>query len=210
MYLTSQTAFIHIPKTGGNWIQQALRTCGITPLLVGTAHSRPLPLQGPPRLTWCVARHPADWLRSLWAYLILRRQRGEVVFQDGVWLPAFGVSPGGENVKTTLYSDLQRWLGDTVDGAPLNQVLRCYLDESPGAASYILGLYAADCHAVVPFRDLVNGSFRLLSLAGEPLDSRWFTVPPVNVSQSGLQSWSDGIYFDLCKAEREAIERYCL
>ncbi len=74
MLLLRRSVFLHIPKTGGDWVRAALRNAGV---LQG------LPRQHSPdkhltreesivargnRRPFCFVRHPLSWLESFWRY----------------------------------------------------------------------------------------------------------------------------------------------
>lgn len=74
MLLLRKSVFMHIPKTGGDWVRAALRNAGV---LQG------LPRQHSPdkhltrgetlerrggRRVFCFVRHPMSWLESFWRY----------------------------------------------------------------------------------------------------------------------------------------------
>ena len=69
MLLTPRSVFIHIPKTGGMWVIDAITATG-TPVHFGYQHMPPeeiLPVV-PDRFSFTFVRHPVDWWRSWWSH----------------------------------------------------------------------------------------------------------------------------------------------
>ena len=63
--------FIHIPKTGGQWMRQVLKKSDPDKnyFTVPHTHSLPMTLENIENMQWwTIVRHPAEWLRSYWAH----------------------------------------------------------------------------------------------------------------------------------------------
>lgn len=84
-----QALFLHIPKTGGTWVEMVLPALGIPTTLPATIdgvtyrHS-PLPmLRDPFPFVFTFVRHPLSWYESWWKF-----QAGSwTVFEPGNWHP---------------------------------------------------------------------------------------------------------------------------
>lgn len=63
--------FIHIPKTGGQWMRRVLKKYDPeqTWYQIPDTHTLPKTLEGiEDQQWWTIVRHPAEWLRSYWAH----------------------------------------------------------------------------------------------------------------------------------------------
>jgi len=74
---TDKIVFLHVPKTGGIWIKNALNSLGLNPIEIGTQHdSFPELFNSEPReffenkLVFTFIRHPVFWYQSRWAFRI--------------------------------------------------------------------------------------------------------------------------------------------
>jgi hypothetical protein len=82
---TDSFVFFHIPKTGGSWVLEALRRCGIggtriwrnpyksNELGLYRAHLMPINARAADvngRFSFCFVRNIIDWYESYWAYRI--------------------------------------------------------------------------------------------------------------------------------------------
>ncbi len=74
MLLLPSSVFMHIPKTGGDWVRAALRNAGVlqglprqhSPDKHLTRGESLVPRAG--RRVFCFVRHPMSWLESFWRY----------------------------------------------------------------------------------------------------------------------------------------------
>jgi hypothetical protein len=72
-YLLSNSTFIHIPKTGGQWVTLALKRAGLIQASIGVVHSSPDELlhESEYRVrpsSFAIVRHPLSWYSSMWAH----------------------------------------------------------------------------------------------------------------------------------------------
>jgi hypothetical protein len=73
-----KSCFLHVPKTGGNWVNQALAVAGVPCQTVqkarhpqswaGYGHADLGDLAGITVFRFAFVREPTDWWRSFWAY----------------------------------------------------------------------------------------------------------------------------------------------
>jgi hypothetical protein len=75
--VTDNTVLLHIPKTGGVFIKNALVACGIRHELVGNQHDHfPRLLDAKPisffadKLVYTFVRHPITWYQSRWSFRV--------------------------------------------------------------------------------------------------------------------------------------------
>ena len=87
--------FVHIPKTGGTWVEHVLHRCGIETAPAPRAaeasvrHATPSQLLGNYRFRFTFVRHPFSWYESWWKY-----QAGVwQVFEPDVWHPQRVLEP---------------------------------------------------------------------------------------------------------------------
>jgi Glycosyl transferase family 2/Methyltransferase domain len=95
--IEANALFVHVPKTGGVWIEKALAACGIAtappPRRQGVSwrHSLPEDVLGTYDFTFAFVRHPVAWYESWWRF-----QRGHGrLFEPGMWHPQRPIEPYG-------------------------------------------------------------------------------------------------------------------
>lgn len=78
--LPNNVFFLHIPKTGGNWVRRVIERSGVKKIqtnkiskhatydLLSGVHGRPEPSRGPLIKYFCVVRHPILWYQSWYRY----------------------------------------------------------------------------------------------------------------------------------------------
>ena len=66
--LTPNTCFLHIPKTGGQWVRSVLKSLEIRCDEDPSYHGIPTETTVGDRVPYCFVRHPATWLRSYWGH----------------------------------------------------------------------------------------------------------------------------------------------
>lgn len=72
--ITKKTVFVHIGKTGGNWVTRNLTKAGLVEDISIQAHQRPaeiitnFPSSIEKKFWYCFVRHPINWLASLWIH----------------------------------------------------------------------------------------------------------------------------------------------
>jgi len=99
--LPSNALFLHIPKTGGSWVEQALREIGVqieqpaTIHGVTYRHSLLSMFQEQYPYVFTFVRHPLSWYESWWKY-----QSGAwTVWEPGVWHPQRSLEKCREEVR---------------------------------------------------------------------------------------------------------------
>lgn len=176
---TKRVIVYHIPKTGGTWVKAALRNAGIRyraartmpdqhPFNLRTAHSTPdntrIRYNKAELLSITFVRHPVEWYRSYWAY-IMREGAG----RDGRF-PATRFKNDDFNV----------FVNGILDAHPGGFVTQLY--------QYYTGV---DCDKVdfIGWQENLAGDLlRVLRMAGEDFDERaLLETPPERVSPKDLR-----------------------
>ena len=184
MWMTPRTNFLHVPKTGGNWVLQACDSCGIDRVYSGMLHGIRIPYERRSCVTWCAVRHPALWLRSQWSYTLRWRREGRYRREGTRWVGDAAKWQGclDGNAIRGMNRFTQDALGLREEGVSLDEFVGLYLRRQSGAISEIYRRYTRRVHAVAKNEFLATDSFRIMSLAGEPVDERWHKTDAANAS----------------------------
>lgn len=186
--------FIHVPKTGGNFVHHALDELGIRarppqvirrrefndhPMLSDIQHYRWLPRK---RFTFGFVRYPPDWWRSYWAY---RMRTG--------WVPAMDAQIQSKDFATFIEN---------------------VLELVPGSASKLLEEYVGPpgkIDFVGRSETLLDDFARALALAGYEVDRvKLEQVRRQNTSNYALHpaEYPPELLERVIAAERVGIERW--
>jgi hypothetical protein len=194
----SRALFLHIPKTGGSWVEHTLEQIGIEIDPVDTIsgvtyrHS-PLPMvRGEYSSVFTFVRHPLSWYESWWKF-----QAGIwTVFEPGVWHP--------QRVLERCQSD------------DFNEFIRLAIEHEPGYVSRMYEWFIGP-----PGYDFVQFVGRQESLAEDliaVLTTLGYEVDPgairgiarANESQKrrGEPVWDPGLRRKVLELEASAIRRF--
>ena len=88
-----KSVFFHIPKTGGNWVRQAIGNSGTIPwtiyapeiehhLTLQTDHIPPSHMNTEGKFTFTFVRNPLTWYQSFWRYRRMEAKDGQTMWRD--------------------------------------------------------------------------------------------------------------------------------
>lgn len=189
--LLPNSAFVHIPKTGGTWVRKALAAAEIpfqkVDLLPHAPFSELEPQVGG-RFAFAFVRHPVAWYRSYWS-MRMRYPR---------------------KIPPVAAAEVDAFMSDDFDAF----VSSCCL-QRPGAATEMFARYTGwpvKLDWVGHAERLVEGLVEALTLAGERFDPEAIrSCPPSNVAPS--ESTDRAVYGEatpalVVQAEHEILSRY--
>ncbi len=183
MLLTARYAFFHMPKTGGMWVRQVIRSSGVFCYEGGT-HLLPgevLPVL-PGRYSFTFTRHPVTWWRSLWAYSA-----------------AHGWPSSAQPFHRIIGCCLWPSYAEFMDRV---------LNDIPGEYSRITARYTGGVTRVGRTENLAADLARFLTEAGVPLAAAP-AAPPANTGQYGpLSASTPQIDAGIIRAEADIISRF--
>jgi hypothetical protein len=201
--LKSGGLFLHVPKTGGQWVSEVLEANDLVFAHVGGQHAgaaqlTPLErlLQTPhrynktnrPLFKFCFVRHPLHWYES-WYRQNVARGWPEYASDEESWSPTLELNGTG--------------------AATFNGFVENVLRQRPGFLSGMYDLYARDAHFVGRHEHLVEDlSVVLTFLRATVNDERLRAHQPVNASEAVDVRLDRTLHQALEDAERDAFVRY--
>lgn len=205
LHLTKANAcFLHIPKTGGKWVEQALRKAriGYQPATaIPLAHQRHATremLREDYRYYFCFVRHPADWYASWWKYC---RRETAFIHDPRQWHPQNAIAD-------CMTDDFAEFVGNVCDRWPsgyLSWMYRAYAGEK------INGKWSR-VHWVGDTSRLSDDLSRFLRKMGYRINQRVFDrVAPYHVSpvpKDNPPIWTPKLWQRVAKAEKPLIHTF--
>ena len=171
-FLLPRSAFIHIPKTGGQWVAKAIEDAGVPIRRLGVVHTSPDELEHAPEFQACpvvfaIVRDPLSWYPSIFAHRT-----------DEAWTPI-----DDEDWFTQPWIDI--WSDFTehcrADTFP-EFVERCATRYPDGFLSMLYERYTDGCTHVGRYEQLAADLEAILTEAGEDFDPpRLARTAPTNV-----------------------------
>lgn len=193
-FLTKRMVFVHVPKTGGSWMTQAVRAAGVPlsapdpsgdPNYPAHVHADLQEAGAGDRFSVAFVRHPLDWWRSYWGH---RMRAG--------WDPAnaLDVAAASEEFNEFVLNVIAQGEG------AFDQMVRRFV-----------GLPSPTVDFVGRFEHLVEDACEALRLAGEPFSaSAMRDHPRENASDYGRfpALYRPEVAARLAESERETIARF--
>jgi len=192
-FVTQRMIFVHVPKTGGSWVTEAVRSAGVPAWAPAPTSGRDDPVHAhadlrevaaSDRFSVAFVRHPLDWWRSYWGH---RMRAG--------WDPASGIDDAASddfNEFVVKVLDRGEWSFD--------RVVRRFV-----------GLPSPSVDFVGRFEHLLEDTCDALRLAGEEFSTDAITrLAPANANDYGRfpAAYRPEVAARLAEAERETIERF--
>ncbi|WP_253156192.1 sulfotransferase family 2 domain-containing protein [Stieleria tagensis] len=152
--------FLHVPKTGGNWVSHVLLREFPDARRTPKIHTTRKSAADPQAFTFAFVRHPLSWYQSYFSY---KQRKG--------WDPK---NDWDQRVKSDCFGDF----------------LETALDLTPGYYSKMLRRYVGqvgdEIDFIGRFETLVDDLITALQMAGEPFNPATLReTPPINQSQYG-------------------------
>jgi hypothetical protein len=187
----SKSFFTHTPKTGGTWVSEVLRRCGLVQeVLPGKCHVEgELILKRPECASFhglpffAFIRHPVAWYQSFW------RDRIKTGWQD---------------------SDFDR----ACRSEDFNEFIRKCLQAYPGHVTSIYRRFTYNADYVGRFEVAAESLVWILTQLGEQFDAAViYDTPPINVASGNpsldrLCRYTPELLARVMESERPAIERF--
>jgi len=193
-FVTSNMVFLHVPKTGGTWVTQAVQAAGVAalpPSLAGAPgtggdpHTSLSELAAGDRFSVAFVRHPLDWWRSYWGH---RMRAG--------WLAESSLD------RATASTDFNEFITRVVEHCP---------GTVDGLVRRFIGSPTAEVSFIGRFEHLLEDTCLALNLSGERFSLPALREhPPENTNDYGRFEalYRPEVAESLAAAEAETIERF--
>lgn len=195
--------FLHVPKTGGNWVSDVLEAQGLVYAHVGGKHAglaqlaplirlldtpRRYDKPNRPLVPFCFVRHPLAWYQS-WFRMNAARGWPHWATDAEVWNPSVMLN----GLSGTTFEDF----------------LARVLAERPGFLSALYGFYTKDAHFVGRQEQAADDLLTVLGHLQLTVDAGRLTRHPrANVSDGIDTTLSGDLQAELERVEAEAYARY--
>jgi hypothetical protein len=203
--LLPNSVFVHIPKTAGQWVAQAIINAGIDAREIGVVHASPDELVQSDagvrrRIVFSFVRHPLTWYPSMWAH---RMDDGwNEPIDDPQWFTPKWIE---------FWADFTaRCRSETFAGF----VRACTGAYPSGFVAMLYEAYTAGCSYVGRYERLADDLVGILRAAGEDFDAaRLVATPPQNVRggnrvRRGEASYDEDLAARVLETERNVLDRF--
>jgi len=183
--LKNDMLFLHIPKTGGNWITEVLEINGLIKKNLPEKHDTlELLKKRHPNLKYnkifCFVRDPLSWYKSWFQYSTAKNWRNWGKYK---WHPCKPLNGLG---ATTF-----------------NDFIKNIIDRCPSYVSNLYGLYTKDCDFIGKQENLEKDLIKVLEFDGELK-----LTGPVGVSKDLNLRWNYHLKKKIIEAEKDIFEKY--
>lgn len=183
--LISRSQFLHVPKTGGNWISSVLRKQFPMAQSMPKIHTTRKSAPRPDLFTFSFVRHPLTWYQSYFSY---KQRKG--------WQPE---NDWDKVVRRDLFTDfIEAAIAHTP--AYYSKLLRRFVGKAGDEVDFI-----------GRFESLTEDLIHALELAGEEFDADMIRhTPPVNQSHYDLHPavYPEDLARRVLDVEAEAVQRF--
>ena len=172
-FLLPKSVFIHIPKTGGQWVAAALQNAGLIVGQLGEVHASPDEIAHESAfrdrsVVFAIVRHPLTWYQSMWTH---RMDEGwDDPINDPDWFSPRWIQTWADfndHCRATTFEDFVR---------------KCARRYPDGWVSMLYDSYTAGCTFIGRQEQLADDLVKVLDLAGETFQAdRIRTTRPQNV-----------------------------
>jgi hypothetical protein len=203
-FLLPRSVFIHVPKTGGQWVTAALPPAGVPLEQLGVVHTSPDEIEDEPErrrraFVFAVVRHPLTWYQSRWAHQT-----------DDEWEPIDAL-----DWFTPRWIEFWAEFREHCASFDFQEFVRlCVAHYPEGLVSTLYEAYTAGCDFVGRQERLREDLLEALARAGESFDpARLHATPARNVrggrpARRGQSLYTRELLELALEAESRAIARF--
>ncbi len=181
----SESRFLHVPKTGGNWVSSVLREQFSRAQRMPKIHTTRISAPRPELFTFAFVRHPLTWYQSYFSY---KQRKG--------WDPT---NNWDDIVRCDSFTEfVEKVLGETP--AYYSKLIRRFV-----------GRVGDEIDFVGRFESLTDDLIHALELAGEQFDPDVIReTPPVNQSSYDAHPavYTDDLAQRVLEVEVEVVNRF--
>lgn len=159
-FVLPRSIFVHVPKTGGQWVVSALEHAGVPVRPLGVVHTSPDEIadqvdQLEQDCLFVMVRHPLTWYQSIWAHR-----------SDLNWAPV-----DAEEWFTPRWIEFWRELTASCSSLDFKDfVAKCVNAYPDGLVTTLYDAYTTNCHFVGHQEQLADDLVSILKQMGEVFD----------------------------------------
>jgi hypothetical protein len=203
-FVLPNSIFIHIPKTGGQWVVSALERTGVPVGSLGVVHTSPDEIAETPEFKdrefiFAMVRHPLTWYQSMWAHQM-----------DDKWEPI-----DARDWFTPRW--LEFWANFTkhCSSSRFQEFVENCLDVYPdGLVSTLYEAYTKECVFVGKQERLIGDLLEAMKIAGEKFDETRLVGAAARNVRGGLAhrqracAYTTELVDRVMLVERRAIQQF--